>query len=428
MNSHFTTFQSWTNGRLVKVIGTNHGSSNLPFQGWRTFKEAFAPELIEMAVSETSAARGEPVRHLVDPFGGSGTSALAAQFLGVMPTTIEVNPYLSDLIETKIARYDLDAVSHAFGQICSDVAEAKPVQTPLPGMPDTFVEPGRAGRYIFSREVAQRLHAYVAAISNLENSEAQRLFKVLLAGILLQVSNVVVSGKGRRYRRGGVNKSASAASVDGLFSEKVVSALFDLKRFENRMQRDYRVLRGDARVRLGECAEAQLAVFSPPYPNSFDYTDVYNLELWVLGYLTTPEANRSLRESTIRSHVQIKRDMTSSVSNTTLADIVARLTSNRKQLWNRDIPEMVSAYFDDMVAIMTALHNLLATSGRIYMVVGDSRYAGIDIPVAQILCELGPTIGLDVLYSNPFRSMRASPQQGGRPELPETLIALKKSS
>jgi len=27
------------------------------------------------------------------------------------------------------------------------------------------------------------------------------------------------------------------------------------------------------------------AIFSPPYPNSFDYTDVYNLELWVLGYL-----------------------------------------------------------------------------------------------------------------------------------------------
>lgn len=426
MNSHFTTFQSWTNGRLVKAIGTNHGSPDLPFQGWRTFKEAFAPELIEMAVSETSVARGKPVRHLIDPFGGSGTSALAAQFLGVVPTTIEVNPYLADLIEAKIARYDLDAVTRAFGQICSSVAEAEPAKTPLPGMPDTFVEPGRAGRYLFSREVAQRLHGYVSAIEHVDDPVSQRLFRVLLAGILLQVSNVVVSGKGRRYRRGGLNKNASANVVDSLFSEKVVSALFDLKRFESRMERDYRVLRGDARVRLSECAEGEIAVFSPPYPNSFDYTDVYNVELWVLGYLTTSQANRALREATLRSHVQIKRDMSSSVSNTTLANVVGRLATSRTELWNRDIPDMVSAYFDDMSGVMNALHARLAPSGRIYMVVGDSRYAGIDIPVAQILCELAPVIGLDVLYSNPFRSMRASPQQGGRPELPETLIALKK--
>jgi DNA modification methylase len=61
------------------VLGTNAGSIDLPFQGWRRFKEAFAPELIERAVHESII----PVHHLVDPFGGSGTTALAAQFLGI---------------------------------------------------------------------------------------------------------------------------------------------------------------------------------------------------------------------------------------------------------------------------------------------------------------------------------------------------------
>ncbi len=36
--------------------------------------------------------------------------------------------------------------------------------------------------------------------------------------------------------------------------------------------KDYVVLRGDSRELLGSIDEADLAVFSPPYPNSFDYT------------------------------------------------------------------------------------------------------------------------------------------------------------
>ncbi|HZH08351.1 MAG TPA: SAM-dependent methyltransferase, partial [Lautropia sp.] len=68
-------------------------ASDLPFQRWHRFKEAFDPELIARAVRESP----RQVRSLADPFGGSGTSALAAQFLGVTPSTVEVNPFLADL-------------------------------------------------------------------------------------------------------------------------------------------------------------------------------------------------------------------------------------------------------------------------------------------------------------------------------------------
>jgi hypothetical protein len=56
------------------------------------------------------------------------------------------------------------------------------------------------------------------------------------------------------------------------------------------------------------------------------------------------------------------------------------------------------------------------------MVVGDSRYAGIDIPVATALSQMAGGLGFVMGGTEPFRSMRASPQQGGRPELLETLL------
>jgi hypothetical protein len=77
-------FSDWTKHRAVATLGSNQGSTTLAFQNWRRFKEAFAPELVARAIDETAGR----VAHVADPFGGSGTTALAAQFLGVHSTTI----------------------------------------------------------------------------------------------------------------------------------------------------------------------------------------------------------------------------------------------------------------------------------------------------------------------------------------------------
>ncbi len=418
-------FSDWTKGRAVQAIGTNAGAPALAFQGWRRFKEAFAPELVEQAVTETRAAVGRRLVGLADPFGGSGTSALAAQFLDVKPTIIEVNPFLADLIEAKIALYDLDSAGRWFGRVVEAVTRARTVAVPFPGVPATFVEPGVEGRFIFSTDVAQRLAAYRDAIQYIDDPPVRRLFRVILASAAIPVSNVVVSGKGRRYRRGGSGRRGDPRLVDRLFADGVLAALFDLRRYESRRCRRYSVFRGDARLLTRSIEEVDLAVFSPPYPNSFDYTDVYNVELWILGYLTDSGSNRALREATLRSHVQIKRDMSADASNSpALLQSVASLQRVRSRLWNPQIPEMVEAYADDMRSVLRSLQTRIRPGGRVYMVVGDSRYAGVDVPVANIMVEEAPALGFDIVRAEPFRSMRASPQQGGRAELPETLIVL----
>ena len=102
-------------------------------QRGRRFKEAFAPELVEHAVAEMNRT----VRHIVDPFGGSGTTGLAAQFLGIRPTVIEVNPYLADLIEAKLARYDTNAVRDSYSWLMDQVSKTKTID------PRTFLAPRR---------------------------------------------------------------------------------------------------------------------------------------------------------------------------------------------------------------------------------------------------------------------------------------------
>src|SRR5262245_2928349 len=68
---------------------SNQMAATMPFQRWFKFKEAFAPSFVVDTLKQMDSS---PTTCL-DPFGGSGTTAVTCQFLGVRPTTIEVNPF-----------------------------------------------------------------------------------------------------------------------------------------------------------------------------------------------------------------------------------------------------------------------------------------------------------------------------------------------
>jgi DNA methylase len=416
-------FERWTQGRDVPTLGTNAGAQPLPFQQWRNFKEAFAPELVARAIAES----GRRVERCIDPFGGSGTTALTCQFLNVEPVTIEVNPYLCDLIEAKLADHDPAMLLMDFRRIKKDLRQAR--RHDLSHLPPTFVEPGVNGRWLYPELVAQQIEAYRAGIAALDNALHRRFFLALLGGVVVELSNVLVSGKGRRYRQNWMARQATPEAVGKAFTARVEMALIELTTHAYRPVRHYTLLRGDSRQQLRHAPRADLAVFSPPYPNSFDYTDVYNVELWMLGYLNDVASNRLLRQSTLTSHVQVARQFAAKPAGSRILNKVSkRLHADVDALWSRHIPAMVDGYFADMRQIMADLQRKLYVGGEIWAVVGDSLYNGTLIPVADVLKELALDMGLEWVKSEAFRSMRSSAQQGWRAELNETLLVLRKRS
>lgn len=406
---------------LLAPSSTNQDTHDLPFQRWYRFKEAFAPRAVVEAFAKLDPAPST----CIDPFGGSGTTALTAQFLGVRPTTIEVNPFLADLIEAKLASYDAEALIKSYRRVvdCAAAIRADPLAE-LAQAPPTFVQPGVKGRWIYSVEVAERILAHRLAIDDLPDAAHARLLRVLLGSTLISLSNVVISGKGRRYRSGWERRVVSPNLVARLLEVAFLNAIEDIVRYGRRPCTQYTLLRGDARTALAEAPPADFALFSPPYPNSFDYTDIYNVELWMLGYLRSSLDNRSLRDATLRSHVQIRRDYQATTSSPLLDATLARLMERKADLWNQEIPDMVRAYFGDLSAVLTGLHKVLTARGSVMMVVGDSRYAGIPVDVGGIVVELAGDLGFELAGLSQMRSMRSSAQQGGTYDLSETLVHL----
>lgn len=417
------TAKRWLSAQdLEAPVSSNLGAGNLPFQRWFRFKEAYSPAF----VTDTIAACEYPVRCILDPFGGSGTTALTARMQGIDSCSIEVNPFLADLIRAKVT-----LVSPAsFSLSCRNLVDRTSISATdyelIEGAPATLVEPGVKDRYIYAREAYAALRALKRGIESLNEAEA-RLARVLLGSILVDCSNVRINGKGRRYRQNWEKRRITQTDVFDRFEAAVTRAVEDLVGFSSYSQSKHQVYTDDARARLKKLETADLAIFSPPYPNSFDYTDVYNLELWMLGYLQSRQDNTILRSRTLRSHVQIKWQEPDKVILTPMLKAVKNsLEERRKDLWNRNIPEMVIGYFSDLREVLVSLKAIVRRGGKVVVAVGDSQYAGVRIDVAGILAEVAVSCGYAVEAKGEIRSMRASAQHGGGFDLSETALWLKR--
>ena len=416
---------NWLAGQdFTAPVSSNLGAANLPFQRWFRFKEAFSPAFVTSAI----AACDFPVRNVLDPFGGSGTTSLTARMQGIDSCSIEVNPFLADLIRAKVTPISPATFTLLCRTLVDRISVCATDYEPIAGAPATLLEPGVNGRFIYSREVYGALRALRRGIELLGTAEA-RLARVLLGSILVDCSNVRINGKGRRYRQNWETRHVSKADVFGQFEAAVVRAVEDLIGSSCYSHSNHQVYTDDARARLKmKLPTVDLAVFSPPYPNSFDYTDVYNLELWMLGYLQSKKDNSLLRSRTLRSHVQIKwQEEEHEKLTPTLYAVKQALEERRGDLWNRNIPEMVVGYFLDLREVLVSLKAVVRQGGRVVIAVGDSQYVGVKVDVSCILAEVAISCGYAVEAMGEIRSMRASAQHGGGFDLSETALWLKRS-
>ncbi|MCG2670113.1 site-specific DNA-methyltransferase [Bradyrhizobium sp. GCM10023182] len=172
---------------------SNQGTANVPFQRWFHFKEAFSPKF----VADVLASLPYRVERCLDPFGGSGTTALTCRMLGINSTTVEVNPFLADLIRTKLAPLSPSSFCAKYERILSTLVIRKADEALIAGMPATLKEPGVSGKFVFSADVYSTARAILRRSNYLHEDQA-RLLRILLGSVLVANSNVTINGKGRR--------------------------------------------------------------------------------------------------------------------------------------------------------------------------------------------------------------------------------------
>jgi hypothetical protein len=147
-------------------------------------------------------------------------------------------------------------------------------------------------------------------------------------------------------------------------------------------------LRGDAR----ELAEVKFSprkpalgsesvgfsIFSPPYLNCIDYSEVYKLELWLLEMINDQDSFRDLRLGTLRSHPSVEFPDRGylAVEHAPVADFVEDVSSFIERNHARaGIGRMVRNYFDDMYRVLAQQAWVLEPGAWMICVVGNSTFS-----------------------------------------------------
>ena len=246
----------------------------------------------------------------------------------------------------------------------------------------------------------------------------KKLFTIAFASIILQTSNLFRNGKCLSYKKGWQERVYSREQVHELFLERLNTVITD----------DIRILSsapasvnnselchfGDVRTSIAEIPDnsLDLIITSPPYLNSRDYTDIYMLELKVLQLVNSHEELRQLRQSTLRSHVQVAYIGVKPIDNERLLACLEKMRSSDEKSWNNDILNMICGYFEDMQLLFSAFSRKMRKGGIVYFNVANSSYFGVEVPVDFIIGDIAEENGFTVREIRKARDLKTSPQQG----------------
>lgn len=412
------------------------GSSEQPVHRWFRMKEAYSHLLLSTVLSDIGHTDDSTLR-ILDPFMGSGTTAVSAMTLGLshapVVAGIEVNPFLGLVADVKL---------RALGSMASErLAVAKILEDSLAHV--LRVRRGRAPSapklHAFQQESyfappsLDRMMRMRANWLELDDGLARDLMAVALAATLEPMSKLRKDGRALRFEAGKTPEDP----VEGL-SSRVTAIAEDLRSIDS--SGSGLVRRGSSLVSADweslPCPDGtwDLCIFSPPYPNNIDYTEVYKLESWFLGLISSADQFRSQRKRTLRSHpsvlfdapnplaLQITEDLRKHVSSLNSA-VSSAIPEDRYQ---KQRQRTVRGYLEDCAAVLARSFNALRPGGHLVYVVGNSRHGSAqEFTVASdvLLAEIGSAVGFEVESVKIARDLH---RRGRHDHLRESVVFLQK--
>lgn len=390
------------------LVGPKQWSTR-PFDRWFKQKEAFSSRLVSMILDEFSISG--PV---LDPFSGSGTSLVAARSHG-SPSVfgIECNPFLHLLSKVKTSIYsdrDLRAIAEARSPLNQPGEDA-----------DIYSLQGEILSNAFKNRLGEA-RQIMGRISRIEDAKAREFVIVAFGCIAERGSYTRKDGNGIKYT---TRKDPEALS--DLLSHQLDIMVEDVTSTLNSGCKASCIL-GDARNRsdYANIGQIESAIFSPPYCNCFDYTEVYKVEIAALRLASTHRGIENLRAASLSSHCNKAYDRPA--REPISAPILARITW--QETWGkRRLKDMAHHYFAEMKAVVANVDSILAPQGVAVCVIGNSAYDNIpiasDLIIAKFFTELGYRVQVRVA-----RPLLTSSQQRHRlassPYLRESVVIARK--
>jgi hypothetical protein len=243
---------------------------------WLRLTPAYSRHLVEQLVSSLGSRD-----RVLDPFCGTGTTALTCAEHGIRADTVDINPFLVWLANSKFAAYTLE-----------ELAEAKNFQARLrlPAGKNGFWHPPLADiEKWWSEDELAPLSALYNSIKEADVSEpARNLLFSAFCRVAIETASVSFGHQSMSFKPrnsdNGIVRTCAREQVSDLFRRRLAEIL----------EAAATELNGSlAKAHLGDSrnlhttlrAKYSCVITSPPYPNRMSYIRELRPYMYWLGYL-----------------------------------------------------------------------------------------------------------------------------------------------
>ena len=365
-----------------------------PKHGWYNYKQGYGELLIKSIIEREKLSRND---FILDPFCGVGTTNLTAQSLGYKSIGFDINPMAVFATKIKTHYFSKEEIKEIEMRLNSFILPDKAVRIENSKVVDTSFTPDVL-------DILLKIRTYADSIVN---EFVSGLFRFALLSIIDDCSLKVKDGNGLKIKK----NYKPILNLVSHYLDKTKRMLDDIQiaNYDTECQAIYGSMINEETFNRIKDRKVGLCVFSPPYANCFDYCEVYKLELWVGGFVKKYEDFQRYRTLALRSHVNSKFDHT--IKNPSVdVDIVSEVVSTFN-IWNKNIPDMLRGYFDDMKGLLHNLYKVIIPGAKCYIVVANSGYKGILVPTDLLLADAANDLGYKVNAIYRARTIRSSSQQ-----------------
>lgn len=362
---------------------------------WYSYIEGYSSSLINNELDKLSEYN---FKTIYDPFGGTGTTLLAASVRGMKPYYSETNPFMSFVTSTKInSVYNLvnsNVGTTKIRKFKEDIIHWEPEYNFNEIIWDGFEK-------FYESEPLYSILEIKKKINNLPNDDTKKIITLALASILVECSKMLRRGD-LRYAR--PNEKKEINSVKQIFLTKLDQIIEDIDTDGHKINEAVIALAPDSR-NIDMSDSIDCVITSPPYLNGTNYIRNTKLELKLTEFVTSENDLAEFHSKGIIAGINnvSKRNTISSILPIAkpYVDLLSPITYDKR------IPLMINGYFNDMDNVFAKLAKIMRNNGIFIMDIGDSQFSNIHIPTHSVLAQLCSNHGFKLYSEDILRTRRS---------------------
>lgn len=398
---------------------THRGNAQHTRYGWLRLTPAYSVHVVADLLKRY-ALTGDIV---LDPFGGSGTTALACAERGISCISTDINPFLVWLARAKTRAYtpaEVECFQQLANELIQHVDKVPPEVIWLPEIHqrEKWWEP----------EVLSLLGALLYQIHRLHDTFAEPvidLLKVAFCRLVISHSHASFNHQSMSFK-----KKCQPSLFSKIIDDLILTWQESINDIIRSMQTPIITLPAihlhDARqlTTLIPKETVSFVITSPPYPNRMSYIRELRPYMYWLGFLQNGRDAGELDWQAIggtwgvaTSYVgrwSIPEDHGVPYPNFT--DMIRRVAEHSDLL-----ARYIAKYFVDMKQHITELYKVTKSNARIFYVVGNSKFYSVLVPTEQIIASLLQNMGFGEIEITLLR------KRTSKKELYEYIVSARRS-